>query len=194
MTGIRIRVPETNELSTKTQQLLKAAPPLILNSMLAHADSTAAAISELTVQIFNGLQLTERQREIAILATANALGYEYIWVQHEALAADAGVSAEECNAIRRSDLVVQTFTGDEKALIRFADAVATAPTITDEIFSAADEHFTERQIVELLELVGLYWMFGRIVTVLQIPTEPPREHKVLTGIANMQSELANPRS
>lgn len=193
MAGIRIRTPESGELSSGTQRLLETSPPLMLNSMVAHADTTAAAISELTVQVFKGLDLGPRLRELVILATANSVGYEYIWVQHVVLAAELGITVRECEAIRQADLEAAPFSEQDKALIRFAAAVATGPTVSDETFGAAHEHLTERQIVETIEVVGLYWMFGRIVTVLQIPTEPPRGHAVTAGIENMQSQLASRR-
>ncbi|MGV0586837.1 carboxymuconolactone decarboxylase family protein [Mycobacteroides chelonae] len=189
MPGLRIAPPELNQLDSKTRRLLEASPPLVLNSMLAHAEATAAAISELTVQMYHGLQLPPRLRELAILTTANAIECEYEWVQHEVLAAGTGISAKECAALRHPNSDITLFADHEKALIRFVSAAATAPTVSDEIFTAAREYLTERQIIELLELIGLYWMFGRIVTVLQIPTEPPGGDAVTSAITNLQSEL-----
>ncbi len=161
----------------------------MLNTMLAHAGTTAGPIAELTVQMYNGEQLAPRLRELAILAVAHSIGCEYEWVQHEAMSTAVGISKPEQDAIRCDNLGIDTFTDAERAVIRFAGACATAPIVSDEIFTAAYEYLTERQIVTLIELVGLYWTFGRVITVLEIPTELPTGESTLAGIANLNSEL-----
>lgn len=38
----------------------------------------------------------------------------------------------------------------------------------DEVFEQAREFLTERELVEVLQVVGYYWSFGRISTVLAV--------------------------
>src|SRR5262249_17728369 len=40
--------------------------------------------------------------------------------------------------------------------------------VADPIFDTARKYLSDRQLVELVELVGYYWMLGRIATVFQV--------------------------
>ncbi len=42
------------------------------------------------------------------------------------------------------------------------------PTVSDELFTALRDVLSEREIVELLQVIGYYWTFGRISTVLEV--------------------------
>ena len=48
-----------------------------------------------------------------------------------------------------------------------ADAVQR-PRMRDVVFEQAREFLTERELVEVLQVVGYYWSFGRISTVLDV--------------------------
>lgn len=40
--------------------------------------------------------------------------------------------------------------------------------MSDEIFELARRYFSDREIVEILQVTGYYWSFGRIATVLDV--------------------------
>jgi alkylhydroperoxidase family enzyme len=42
------------------------------------------------------------------------------------------------------------------------------PRVSEEVFEQAREFLTERELVEVLQVVGYYWSFGRISTVLEV--------------------------
>ena len=56
----------------------------------------------------------------------------------------------------------------ELAALQMAAAVQAGPDVPDAVFNFAREHFSDRQLVELVGLVGYYWMLGRIATVFQV--------------------------
>jgi len=42
------------------------------------------------------------------------------------------------------------------------------PRVSDETFQQAREFLTDRELVEVLQVTGYYWTFGRISTVLDV--------------------------
>jgi alkylhydroperoxidase family enzyme len=68
---------------------------------------------------------------------------------------NTGASAEKIDAIaeyERSEL----FSPAEKAALRLAEAMSQTPAaVSDEVFGAAREHFSEPQIVELVATAAM---------------------------------------
>jgi alkylhydroperoxidase family enzyme len=60
------------------------------------------------------------------------------------------------------------FNPQELAALQLAAAVQAGPSVPDASFDFAREHLSDRQLVELVGLVGYYWMLGRIATVVQV--------------------------
>jgi hypothetical protein len=46
--------------------------------------------------------------------------------------------------------------------------VQAGPNVPDAVFDFARKHLSDRQLVELVSLVGYHWMLGRIATVFQV--------------------------
>ena len=50
----------------------------------------------------------------------------------------------------------------------FAGEVMRTPRLSDALFEHMRSHFSSREIVELLLVVGWYWTVGRLMTTLDI--------------------------
>jgi alkylhydroperoxidase family enzyme len=76
------------------------------------------------------------------------------------------------------------FNEAQRALIAFTAAIADAPTVAGDIFDAAQKHYTDQQIVELIIQTGYYFLLARVSTVLDVPLDPPSDDRVLrAGVA-----------
>jgi len=65
-----------------------------------------------------------------------------------------GLSDEEITAIREGRL--DGFAPDELALLRMADAMADTPSnVSDELYTALREHFSQEQLIELAATAAL---------------------------------------
>jgi alkylhydroperoxidase family enzyme len=117
---------------------------------------------------FAKLELPRAIRELVTLLGANTNRAEYEWVQHVAPSKAAGVSDEQRAALRRGDVDAPCFSPLEQAALRLATAVQAGPEVPDAIFDNARRYLSDRQLVELVGLVGYYWMLGRIATVFQV--------------------------
>jgi alkylhydroperoxidase family enzyme len=57
--------------------------------------------------------------------------------------------------------------------------------MTDEAFAATRRYLSDRQIVEVLQLVGFYWGVARMSTVLELELDIPEGLESITAVATM---------
>jgi alkylhydroperoxidase family enzyme len=163
----RIPYPDQTMLPPEVSELLQQAH-LKIFSMWAHSISTIGLIMNLGAAQFAKLELPRTIREMATLLGASANSAEYEWVQHVAPSEAAGVSDEQRAALRRGDVDASCFSRAEQAALRLVAAVQAGPEVADPIFETARKYLSDRQLVELVGLIGYYWMLGRIATVFQV--------------------------
>jgi alkylhydroperoxidase family enzyme len=163
----RIPYPDQTKLPPEVNELLQQAH-LKIFSMWAHSASTIGLIMNLGAVQFAKLELPRAIREMVTLLGAVADSAEYEWSQHVALSEAAGVSGEQRAALRRGDVDAPCFSPSEQAALRLAAAIQAGPEVADPIFTTARKYLSDRQLVELVGLVGYYWMLGRIATVFQV--------------------------
>jgi alkylhydroperoxidase family enzyme len=116
-------------------------------------------------------QIDGRTREMVIIRIAHLNGAQYIITQHvPKLALAEGLSEPECDALadwQNSAL----FSGTDRALLAYADAMTRDVTVSDAVFEDVRRHFSERQVVELTVLIGTYNMHSRVIQALQLEPE-----------------------
>ncbi len=74
-------------------------------------------------------------------------------------------------AIHKQDFDSSLLSADDQAITKFVAAVVRSPTV-DDTFAAVRKILSNREIVEVLQVVGFYWSFGRVATVLEVEIEP----------------------
>jgi 4-carboxymuconolactone decarboxylase len=127
--------------------------------------------ASLSGRVHSTSHLPSRTRELVVLRIAGKLGAEYEWQQHEPQARFAGVTDDELTALRTGDLDV--FDGAERAAVRFATHVEDR-TVDDQAWSAAREHFSEVELVDIALLAGFYGLASRFVLAFDVDLEAPR--------------------
>ncbi|MEU6218634.1 hypothetical protein ABZ845_14100 [Streptomyces sp. NPDC047022] len=120
------------------------------------------------------------------VTAAAATDCEYEFVQHVPVSASCGVPEAVRDAIERWDFDAPELPDDDRAIVRFMAAVVAAPTVPDEIFSAVEERLTAREILEIMQVTGFYWSFGRVCTVLEVETESDHGDAVIDASLRMQ--------
>jgi alkylhydroperoxidase family enzyme len=163
----RIPYPDPTKLPAELKELFELSH-LNIFSMWAHSVNTIGLIMNLGAAQFGKLELPRGIREMVTLLGATADSAEYEWAQHVAPSKAAGVSDEQRAALRRGDVDARCFSPLEQAALRLAAAVQAGPEVADAIFDTARKYLSDRQLVELVGLVGYYWMLGRIATVFQV--------------------------
>jgi alkylhydroperoxidase family enzyme len=163
----RIPYPETEYLPHEVQDVLRQANINIF-LMWAHSVNTVDIIVQLGAAQFAKLELPRSIRELVTLLGARTNQADYEWVQHVAPSKAAGVTDEQRAALERRELTDAYFNPQELAALQLAAAVQAGPQVPDAIFDSARKHLSDRQLVELVGLVGYYWMLGRVATVFQV--------------------------
>lgn len=97
--------------------------------------------------------LTERERELSILAVANALGSEYEWYQHVNVARRLGIPREAIMAVATEEYDV--LSDAETALVEYHRAVVDR-SVDDEDHAALAAHFDDSTIIGAGMLAAYY--------------------------------------
>jgi alkylhydroperoxidase family enzyme len=106
-------------------------------------------------------RVEERLKALAETKAAAVVNCEFCCDIASSIAGEAGVSEAQLLALpryREGD----EFTALEKLVLDYATAMSRTPTsVSDELFSALREHFDERQMVELTNVIALENMRAR---------------------------------
>jgi alkylhydroperoxidase family enzyme len=164
----RIPYPSPDGYPPELADLLATMPRVGVVEMLGHAPRLAAALLRLLQAQFTSLELSLRHRELVILTVAGKIGCDYEHQQHIPISAAAGVETELREALWAGGLAGLPVSDDDGTLIEFVGLVVDHPTIAEATFARVRSHFSDREIVEILQLVGCYWGLGRLCTILAV--------------------------
>jgi len=116
--------------------------------------------------------LDGRLREIVIVRVAYLNKTDYVSKQHvPLLAVPEGLSEAE-SAELADWQSSNSFSARERAALAYTDAMTRDVAVADDVFDALRPHFSEREIVDLSVLIGIYNMHTRVFTALKIDPEP----------------------
>src|SRR3954470_4302796 len=152
----RIPYPEPGDLPDKVREALDRLPALNVFRMLAHAETAYRPYLRFGGALLADLQLDPLVRELAILRTAQVIGAEYEWVQHVPIGKAVGMTDAQLLALELEDDTAEPFDARQSAVLRFTAAVAREPRPSDELFAELRAQLPDREIVELLLVVGSY--------------------------------------
>ena len=118
--------------------------------------------------LWNDSGLTDRQRELVILATAAETGNAYEWHQHVNVATNVGLTPAEVTAVADDD--PEPFDATERALMEYARAVVTGG-VADEIHDALAQALDDRQITGAAATAAGYLALGRMIEAFGVEIE-----------------------
>ena len=181
----RIAYPPTELVPTELAAMLDEMPKVAPTSMLAHSPGLAQQVLRMTQTQFTELELSLRHRELLILTVAALVDCEYEYRQHVPISMDAGIKPALRVAIWEGVVDPDELTDSERALLEFIAEVVASPRVPDSTMGSVASHFSEREVVEILQLIGFHWGFGRLCTVLDIEIETPDGLTAINAVANL---------
>ncbi|HEX4203267.1 MAG TPA: MmgE/PrpD family protein [Ktedonobacteraceae bacterium] len=164
----RLNAPDPHSMPAEVARYLADLPSDPLFTMLSHAVTVIRPQLEVARAIYTSLQLPARVRELAILVLAHEAGSDFVWDQHVPISEAAGVSDKIRQLIRRGDYRHDTLSEHDSTILRLTASIVSGPSVPDELFSAARAILSEREVVELLLVIGYYWTISRMSTVLDL--------------------------
>lgn len=120
--------------------------------------------------------LERRDRELVILRTTARCGSEYEWGVHVTIFARRfGFDDAQIRATREGSGLEAFWSGRERQLIALVDELHEARRVTDATWSRLAEHYTPRQLVELVVLSGFYQTISFVTNAFEIELEEAAE-------------------
>lgn len=154
------------------RQVIDSAP-LTLLKIIAHADSAFAPWLAYSNTLLRRLQLDPLLRELAILQVAHLSGSDYEWTQHVPIAESFGASAAQVQDIAR-DVAAPAGLGQSGcAVLSFAREVILDGAASEQSLREMLELLGERQVVELLLVIGNYMGLARLIATVGLEPQEP---------------------
>ncbi|MGO9356210.1 MAG: carboxymuconolactone decarboxylase family protein [Xanthobacteraceae bacterium] len=130
--------------------------------------------------------LSLREREIVIDRTCALTGCEYEWGVHVAIfAAPARLTDEQVKATAAGAADAACWSGAEQALIAAVDALHHRATWSRQEADDLRRHFTDAQVLEVIQLCGFYRSVSYFANALDLPCE--------ATAARFPADIAAPR-
>jgi AhpD family alkylhydroperoxidase len=158
------RVESERKMPTGNIFLAMAHAPALLDAFLSYANA-----------VRDHSDLDPRLRELAILTVGHATGSTYEIAHHHSHALKAGASPEQVEAVPHFRTAT-VFDEVELAVMALAEESTLKVDVTDETWSAAAAHLSDKQMVELTLNIAWYNSGVRIMGLLDIDLEDSYRH------------------
>jgi alkylhydroperoxidase family enzyme len=152
------RLLRERKVPTANIFLALAHAPQVLDQFLSYANA------------LRSLELSPKLRELAILAVGHCTSSEYEIAHHQSHGLKAGISPDQLKAVPNFE-TSPLFSREERAVMALAKESTLRVDVSSEIWNEAAEFLSERQLVELVLVIGWYNSGVRIMGALQIELE-----------------------
>jgi 4-carboxymuconolactone decarboxylase len=113
-------------------------------------------------------ELTQRERELAIITVAARWQASFAWLRHEAYARESGLSAEVVADIAAGR--EPGFDSDrDRVIYQLVSELVRDGSVSDERYAAALALLGERRLVELVALSGYYCFSSVVLNAFRVP-------------------------
>ncbi|POM24104.1 Carboxymuconolactone decarboxylase family protein [Actinomadura rubteroloni] len=166
------RIPPLPEeaWNDELRAVVSATGPLhVFTTLARHPELFRAWLGLGTKLLTDGL-LDGRVREMAILRVAHHRRSEYEWVHHSALGRREGLTEDEIAALRL-DLDAHPWDERDRAVVAAVDELHADGTVGDATWAALAARFDERELIELVLLVGFYQLTAFALNSLGVEVE-----------------------
>jgi 4-carboxymuconolactone decarboxylase len=147
--------------------------------MVAHAETAFRPYLKLAGVLQTGLVLDARLRELAVLHVARLTDCEYERVQHDVIARMEGVGDDQIDALRDGRIDGPEFDEREALLLRFVSEAVERLGAGKQVTARMAEHFSSREIVELLLVVSQYLGLAVLLKTTALEPEPPIDREAI---------------
>jgi alkylhydroperoxidase family enzyme len=166
----RIPLPDDEDLPEEIRAALGAMPPLNVFRMVAAVPASFRPFLQLGGSLLAGAEIDPRTREVAILCVAHETGAVYEWAQHEQLARNVGVPADEIEAIRAGRAAAE-LEGDAALAARAAREISREVRLSDQGLELLIERWGAQGAAELILCISYYNMVSRFLESTRVEIE-----------------------
>jgi 4-carboxymuconolactone decarboxylase len=138
----------------------------VLATLLRHPDLTGAYLP-FNAYLLRDSTLSARIREVALLRVVHRGNCAYLWSHHLPLAARAGLTTEDINAIHYGRCIDIT----DQMVVQAVDELTTDSTITQATWDQLGQVFTDQQRMDLVFTIGGYLLLAMAVNTFGVQEE-----------------------
>ncbi len=157
----RVRLSAEDDPKSDSEGIERKRPPSMLKTVAHHPDLVIPLLDFATVISHNG-SISPRESELLALRVAWNCQSEFEWGHHVDYALDAGLSREEIARIPLG-ASVPGWSAIERTLLKAADELHERQHVSNEVWSKLAAEYEEKQLIEILFVVGEYTMLSMVV-------------------------------
>jgi alkylhydroperoxidase family enzyme len=165
-------LPEPHRSAYQAAMAGRDGPRINIHGTVGHSPSVLARFVVFANELRNGTVLDPRLRELTILTVSQAKGAAYEFGKHANLALSVGVPRDQIDAIETGAIGDDAFDDVSRAVVALARESVTDVRISDATWRAAAAHLSERELVEVLLLVGMYSLTAHLTEGVEMDIEP----------------------
>ena len=173
--GPRVPLVQNDSSDPEVQAAFKelrarGTEPLNLHRVYNNAPKLARASLAMAQALRDGAVVSRADRELIILRATQLARGDYQFGQHRRLAMSCGISAAQIESLpqwRHSNL----FSDRQRAVLAYADAMASAEGVDDATFDAMKAFFNTQEIVELTMNAAYYSASSQVSRTLRITAD-----------------------
>jgi alkylhydroperoxidase family enzyme len=141
----------------------KPGGPKGLNALgiFAHHPELTRAFYTFNGHVLLASTLSIRDRELVVLRVAALRDSEYEWAQHQLIALDAGLTADDIARVR-SGPDAAGWSDNDAALLRAADELVHDAQLTDATWAALAATYDTQQLLDLVFTIGAYDLIAMV--------------------------------
>jgi alkylhydroperoxidase family enzyme len=128
-----------------------------------------AAFLDFGLKFLADTALPPRERELAILRTGWLCGAPFEWGEHVIIGKKAGLSSEEIDRVTQGSSA-PGWNELDRAVLRACEELHSDSMISDGTWAVLEQHFDDRQLIELPILAGQYHKVAYIQNTMRFRT------------------------
>jgi alkylhydroperoxidase family enzyme len=167
----RLRLVDPETASKPIADAFALLPVINVFRAMANAETLYPYFSNYMLRLFQPLELDKALERMIVLRVANQSDCFYAWRQNVVVAHSVGVKDEQIAALERGDIKARCFTEPQQVAFAFTDEVMRLIEVTDQTYSAAQKHFSDRALTELLYVIGTYMLIARVIRTGRVPLD-----------------------
>jgi alkylhydroperoxidase family enzyme len=166
--------PEEARILSNVQARRAPNPLLPLDLALLHSFPVTDGWNSFIGAIRTRTSLSTVIRELAICRVAVINGALFEWEQHAPLLTEGGLGDEalkvvgDAQADFESELAQRTLSREQRAVVKYTDAMTKTVTVADEVFGELKECFSDKEVVEITATVAAYNCVSRFLVALDV--------------------------
>ena len=139
----------------------------LLYKVLLNSEPIASGWEQMLTAVRNKTSVAPHLREMMILRVAVLNNAEFEFDAHSPHAINAGVSQDKINQIKNLALG-EIFTDEERLLLELTDQMTQNVNVPDQLMNALGQHYSPKEVVEIVATVAAYNMVSRFLVALNI--------------------------